>query len=192
MSDGPVLETERLILRLPEARDLDGWAAFGADPVSMEHLGGLQSRAEAWRKLAEMRGAWAIRGFAMFSVIEKASGSCIGRIGPWQPEGWPGTEVGWGIVSTAAGKGLAYEAAVATMDYAVDVLGFTHVIHTIAPANTRSAALAARLGSTNGGRVTLPPPLAHVEVDAWGQTADQWRARRSKMAADAAGVPPRR
>ena len=179
MSEGPVLETERLILRVPAAEDLDGWAAFGADPVSMEFLGGVQSRAEAWRKLAEMRGAWAIRGFAMFSVIEKASGRCLGRIGPWQPEGWPGTEVGWGIVSSHAGKGLAYEAAAATMDYAVDVLGFSHIIHTIAPANERSIALARRLGSVNGGRVTLPPPLGHVVVDAWGQSADDWRRARA-------------
>lgn len=38
-------------------------------------------------------GAWTIRGFSMFSVIEKDSGQWIGRLGPWQPEGWPGTEV---------------------------------------------------------------------------------------------------
>ena len=34
----------------------------------------------------------------MFSVFEKDSGRWIGRLGPWEPHGWPGKEVGWGIV----------------------------------------------------------------------------------------------
>ena len=46
-----------------------------------------------------MAGSWALNGFGMFSVIEKASGLWLGRIGPWRPDGWPGNEVGWGLVS---------------------------------------------------------------------------------------------
>ena len=178
MSEAPVLTTDRLILRLPEASDFEAWAATLADPETMRHLGGVKPRGEAWRDLCGMRGAWAIRGYAMFSVIERASGDWLGRIGPWQPEGWPGTEVGWAVTSAAAGKGYAYEAAVACMDYAVDALGFTQIIHTIAPDNVRSIALAKRLGSSNGGRTRLPPPREDVVVDAWGQSADQWRKRR--------------
>ena len=68
-----------------------------------------------------MAGAWAIQGFAMFSVIEKVSGRWIGRIGPWQPEGWPGTEIGWGIVRDRCGFGYATEAAAATIDWAFAV-----------------------------------------------------------------------
>ncbi|MAW99308.1 MAG: GNAT family N-acetyltransferase [Sphingomonas sp.] len=174
----PVLTTKRLILRLPEAADLDGWAAFSADPETMAYLGGVQSRAESWRALCTMRGAWDIRGFAMFSVIERDTGRWVGRIGPWQPEGWPGREVGWGVAREFAGRGYAHEAASAAMDYAFDVLGWDRVIHTIDPDNTRSAALARRLGSRKGERVTLPPPLSDHVVDAWGQSADEWRARR--------------
>jgi RimJ/RimL family protein N-acetyltransferase len=65
------------------------------------------------------------------------------------------------------------------MDYAVDVLGWSEVIHTIAPENTRSIRLAQRLGSTNLRRVPLPAPYADVTVDAWGQSAEQWRAERA-------------
>ena len=43
-ADGPVLETERLILRPPGMQDLDGFCAFAADPVTMTHLGGVQAR----------------------------------------------------------------------------------------------------------------------------------------------------
>ncbi|GAA0735395.1 GNAT family N-acetyltransferase [Sphingomonas japonica] len=175
--NGPVLFTERLVLRLPETSDLDGWAEMSADEETMRFIGGTKPRSQAWRDLCAMRGAWDIKGFAMFSVIERATGRWIGRIGPWQPEGWPGTEVGWGLARDSAGRGYAHEAAVACMDYAVDILGWRHIIHTIDPANARSIALARRLGSTNGGRVSLPAPYEHETVDAWGQTAEQWRNR---------------
>lgn len=181
MSDGPVIATERLVLRLPEAADLDGWATMTADAETMRFLGGVATRAEAWRQLCTMRGAWAIRGYAMFSVIERASGRWVGRIGPWQPEGWPGAEVAWGIAPEFAGLGYACEAAVASMDYAVDVLGWTQVIHTIHPDNARSIALARRLGSENQGPTQLPAPLDGFRVDAWGQSADQWRERRQAL-----------
>ncbi len=177
----PVLFTERLMLRPLNGDDLDGYAAFAADAETMHHLGGALTRAEAWRDLTVRAGAWMTRGFSMFSVIERATGAWVGRIGPWQPEGWPGTEVGWGVRADFAGKGYAYEAACATMDYAVDVLGWTDIIHTIAPDNVRSARLAQRLGSTNRGPTRLPPPLADLTVDTWGQSAEQWRARRRQM-----------
>lgn len=177
MVNAPVLQTERLTLRRPEAGDFDDWAAFCADPDTMRFLGGAQNRATAWRTMCTMAGAWDVRGFSMFSVIERVSGRWIGRIGPWQPEGWPGTEIGWGLSAEFAGKGYALEAARAAMDYAFDTLGWDAVIHTIHPDNAASIALAERLGSTNGGRVTLPAPLQHLVVDAWGQRAEDWRAR---------------
>nr|WP_302054128.1 GNAT family N-acetyltransferase [Sphingomonas tagetis] len=166
-------------MRRPMAEDLDAWAAFDADPVAMTHLGGVIERSVAWRQLCAMSGAWDIRGFAMFSVIERATGKWVGRLGPWQPEGWPGTEVGWGVARAFEGTGYAYEATVAAMDYAVDVLRWETVIHTIAPDNVRSWKLAQRLGSYKMGPVTLPAPLQHEQVDAWGQTAAEWRANRS-------------
>ena len=47
--------------------------------------------------------------------------------------------------------------------------------------------LAERLGSTNQGPTRLPPPIDHFRVDAWGQSAAQWRARRQADAAASAG-----
>jgi len=180
VSNGPVIETERLILRLPEASDLDGWASMTADPDTMRFIGGVASRAEAWRQLCTMRGAWDIRGFAMFSVIERASGQWVGRLGAWEPEGWPGKEVGWGVAPAFAGRGYAYESAVAAMVHVFDTLGWTEVIHSIDPENARSIALAQRLGSTNLGPTQLPEPYHTARVDAWGQSAAQWRTRRAR------------
>jgi RimJ/RimL family protein N-acetyltransferase len=174
----PILETERLILRAPAAEDFDAWAAFAADAEIMRHLGGVQPRAVAWRGLCQVAGAWSIRGFSMFSVIEKSTGRWVGRLGPWQPEEWPGTEVGWGLSRDAWGKGYATEGASACMDYVFDVLGWSETIHTIEPANVGSQAVARRLGSTLLGPVDMPPPYQDSYVEAWGQTRDQWLARR--------------
>jgi RimJ/RimL family protein N-acetyltransferase len=176
--NAPVLFTPRLMLRPLSGDDLDGYAALVAEPEQMVHLGGVMSRALAWRDLTLRAGAWITRGFSMFAMVERETGAFVGRVGPWQPEGWPGTEVGWGIGKDYVGKGYAYEAAAASMDYAVDVLGWREIIHTIAPDNVRSARLAERLGSTNGGRVALPPPFEGWPADRWSQSADQWRARR--------------
>ena len=175
---GPTLETERLILRPPGEADLDRWAQMMADPVAARFIGGQQPRATAWRFMATMAGSWALNGFGMFSVIEKASGQWLGRIGPWRPEGWPGTEVGWGLHPEAWGRGYAGEAAAATIDWVVDHLGWTDIIHCIDPENTPSQAVAQRLGSVNRGAGRLPPPFEDHVVELWGQTADQWRARR--------------
>jgi len=173
----PVLETARLILRPTRAEDFDGWAELMADPEAARFIGGVQPRSGAWRSFMVMAGAWAIQGFANFSVIEKATGRWIGRLGPWQPEGWPGTEVGWGLCRAAWGKGYATEGAAATIDWAFDRLGWTEVIHCIAPDNEPSRAVARRLGSRLRGRTLLPAPFETVEVEIWGQTRAEWRSR---------------
>lgn len=176
--NGPVLFTERLILRPPAAEDFEAWADFYADPETMHFLGGVQARSVAWRSLCSMRGAWHIRGFSMFSVIERASGAWVGRIGPHYPDGWPAREVGWGVARAFAGRGYAHEAATATLDYAFDVLGWDDVVHIIAPENVRSFALAERLGSVRRGPTRMPEPFHEAIVDAWGQSVAEWRARR--------------
>ena len=172
----PTLETERLILRAPEPADFEPWAAFCADEEAARYLGGAQERAGAWRIMSTMAGAWMTRGFSMFSVVEKSTGRWVGRLGPWQPEGWPGTEVGWGLAREAWGKGYAVEASAATIDWAFDTLGWTEVIHCIDAENVNSQAVAKRLGSRVLRQATLPPPL-ELPVEVWGQSRDEWLAR---------------
>jgi RimJ/RimL family protein N-acetyltransferase len=183
VSQGPAIETARLILRPPVAEDFDGFCAFHADEAVMRHLGGVQSPPMVWRIMRMVAGCWALDGFSMFSVIEKATGKWIGRIGPIYPHQWPGREVGWGLLSAFWGKGYALEASAAGMDYAFDRLGWDEVIHTIAPDNSASAAVAQRLGSTRHGPGSLPDPYAHEAVDIWGQTRDEWQSNRLKLKA---------
>ena len=179
MTPGPIIETDRLILRPIEAADFEPWAAFMADEEATRFLGGVQPRPAAWRGFLSMAGAWTIQGFSMFSVIEKVSGAWVGRLGPWFPESWPGTEVGWGIARAAWGKGYATEGARAAMDFAVETLGWSEVIHSINPGNIASQNVARRLGSKILRSANLPPPFEDEIVDIWGQSAAQWRASRS-------------
>jgi RimJ/RimL family protein N-acetyltransferase len=176
----PLLETERLILRPPLAGDLDGWAELSGDGQAARFIGGVQPRAGAWRSMAAMAGSWALHGFGMFSVVDKASGRWIGRLGPWRPEGWPGNEIAWGLVRSAWGKGYAGEGAVAAIDWAIEALGWNDIIHCIDPANLPSIRLAGRLGSRRRGPGRLPAPFADAAIDIWGQSADEWRARRAE------------
>lgn len=175
---GPILETERLILRPTAMEDFDRWAEMMADEEAARFLGGVQSRAVAWRGFMTMAGAWTMAGVAMFSLIDKSSGRWMGRIGPWMPEGWPGTEVGWGLHPDAQGKGYGLEAATAAIDYAFDVLGWDDVIHCIDPDNTPSQKLAERLGSRNLGPTRMPAPYDMIPCDKWGQAKAEWRVRR--------------
>ncbi len=175
---GPILETERLTLRPTAMEDFPRWAELMADPETARFIGGVQAPAATWRAMMSMAGAWSLTGVAMFSVIERETGLWLGRIGPWQPLGWPGTEVGWSLHPDAHGQGYAIEAAIASIDYAFDVLGWSEVIHCIDPDNVPSQKLAERLGSTNRGPGTLPAPFEAARVDIWGQSRDQWLARR--------------
>jgi RimJ/RimL family protein N-acetyltransferase len=123
-----------------------------------------QSEMDAWRGLANLIGAWTLNGFSMWAVEEKASGALVGRVGPWQPRGWPGFEIGWGIWPEYQGRGFATEAAAASMVWAHEALGKHSALHLIAPANRPSQKVAERLGATIVG--TWDPPW-EGDVDLW-------------------------
>ena len=173
------IETPRLLMRPPQLQDFDAWAKHVADEETTRHLGGPQLRGAAWRSFMAMGGAWHLQGFAMFCVIEKATGVWVGRVGPWQPEGWPGTEVGWSIVRERWRRGYATEAATAAIDWAFDELGWREVIHVIDPDNVASQGVARKLGSRNRGPGRLPAPHENAPVEIWGQTREEWRSRTS-------------
>jgi RimJ/RimL family protein N-acetyltransferase len=89
--------------------------------------------------------------------------------------------VGWGLIREAHGHGLAHEAAVACIDFAVDRLGWTQVIHCIDPENHSSARLAQRLGARVLWQQETPAPFAGMVWNVWGQDAGAWRARRGAI-----------
>ena len=186
IAPAPLIETQRLLLRPPALADFDQWALCAADPAVTEFIGGPQPRPVAWRAFMAMAGSWSLAGFAMFSVLDKATGRWLGRVGPWRPDGWPGNEIGWGLAREAEGHGYAHEAAVAAVDWSFATLGWDEIIHCINPGNRRSEALAERLGSQRLRQTRLPPPSA-TEVTIWGQSRAEWRARAAQR--ESGGLP---
>ena len=152
MTEIPTLTTERLLLRGFAERDFESYAAMMADPEVTRHLGNGHAlgRLEAWLQMAMFTGHWALRGFGVWAVEERATGSFVGRIGCFQPEGWPGFEIGYTLARPAWGRGYAREAAGAALGYARETLGRDRIISIIRPANAASIRVAVSLGATPG------------------------------------------
>lgn len=147
----PVLETERLRLRAPVAADFETYAAFAASSRAA-FVGGAVGRNLAWRGFCHLTGHWVHRDYGVFVFCDKATDAPLGTTGPFYPEGWPEPEIAWSVWHPGAeGKGLAHEAARAARAWAYDVLGWTTAISLIDPHNTRSAALARRMGCVRDG-----------------------------------------
>ena len=158
----PRLETPRLTLRGLRDDDIDAYAAMLADPEVTRFFDGPVERSEAWRQMAVHAGHWVLRGYGQWALVEQASDKLVGRAGLWQPEGWPGLEVGWVLARAHWGKGLATEAAWAGLHHAFEALGAEHVISLIRPDNHRSIRVAERLGEHYERKVELAGMAHHV------------------------------
>jgi RimJ/RimL family protein N-acetyltransferase len=168
----PELVTERLLLRRLELSDLDAYAAICADPEVRRYLGDGRplERPAAWREMALLLGHWGLRGFGQWAVVQRENGELLGRAGLWQPEGWPGLEVGWVLGRPYWGRGFATEAARAGLNHAFSALGAQRVISLIHPENERSIRVAERLGERYERRVELsrtPHHLYGIECGRW-------------------------
>lgn len=144
--DIPTLETERLLMRAPRDSDVAAHASFYSGPRSAM-VGGPLTAELAWRALASEAGHWLLRGYGRWIVADKHSDEALGIVGLWFPRGWPEPELGWTLFDAAEGRGVAYEAALAARDFAFSRAGWSTIISLIDPNNTRSRALATRLGA---------------------------------------------
>ncbi|MEP6342299.1 MAG: GNAT family N-acetyltransferase [Maricaulaceae bacterium] len=171
-----ILETPRLILRdIDIDEDLDAWVDMMSDEETVRHIGGQTlDRASAWRQMTMFMGHEAVRGYVFWTVIEKASGNFVGRVGPWAPEGWPEPEVGWTIHRDYTRRGYAKEAGAACVDYCFNTLGWERVIHVTAEGNVGSIKTAEAIGSKRLYKIDNLPPFGAVDCWAYGQTKDEW------------------
>jgi len=150
------LETERLVLRQPEARDWEAAATFMTSKRAV-FVGGTEDRGKVWRGFGHVVGHWVLRGYGMFVFCEKASGRTLGMAGPFFPESWAEPEIGWSVWSAGdEGKGYAFEAAMAARRHAYDALGWRTAISYIDPSNARSIRLARRMGAVEDPSVAHP------------------------------------
>lgn len=163
MTDIPTLTTERLTLRGPEPQDLEPYAAFRMSDRAVG-VGGPYSRDAAERQFAALFEHWERRGYGRWMVTDTGTGAPLGVVGILNPDGWPEPELAWSVFENGEGKGIAYEAAVASRAYAYDTLGLTTLVSLVDHANTRSVALARRLGARVDGTCMIPN---HGEAPVW-------------------------
>jgi RimJ/RimL family protein N-acetyltransferase len=143
----PRLETDRLLLREFRPEDVAAHVASARDPDVQAFLGGVREPYDAFLGLAAHAGHWALRGYGGWVVTPRADPSTmLGRVGLWEPEGWPGLEVGWRLNRESWGHGYATEAARAAIGWAWTVLDAPELISLIAPGNHASQRVAQRLG----------------------------------------------
>jgi RimJ/RimL family protein N-acetyltransferase len=156
----PVLTTERLSLREPREADFPTMLALSQSPRA-EFIGGAIDRQWVWRTHLANIGHWALRGYGFYSVDTKA-GDFIGRIGVIFHDEWPEPELAWHLFDGFEGKGYAAEAALAAKaDYHARISP-QPLISMIDVPNTRSEALALRLGAVREKTETDPDGDFHV------------------------------
>jgi RimJ/RimL family protein N-acetyltransferase len=157
------LETPRLLLRPFEERDCDSLhEMFGDDECVRYTIEHTLAHWQTWRSLAAYLGHWQLRGYGPYAVVEKATGSMVGPVGLWSPIEWPEPEIKWSLARRFWGSGFATEAAVAVRDMAATVLRRTRLISLIRPGNTRSQAVARRLGGTHEKTIPFRGGMADV------------------------------
>jgi RimJ/RimL family protein N-acetyltransferase len=165
----PRIETERLILRGWRIEDYEPLAEMMADPDCGRYITSTSKPLDAvasWFNMVTLAGMWAVQGYGLFVMEEKATGRFVGRAGPFHPIAWPGFEVGWGLHPAGRGKGYATEAARAAITWSRATLGASDIVHVIAIDNAPSQAVARRLGAVPGERLEI-----------FGRMSDVWVSR---------------
>ena len=96
--------------------------------------------------MAMHAGHWTLRGYGDWVVEQASDGEVLGRVGLWNPEGWPGLEIGWKLARHPWGHGYATEAGAAAMNWAWATLDARRLISIIHRDNAASMRVAERLG----------------------------------------------
>jgi len=137
--------------------DFEEYAAMMCDSEVTRYLGDGKplERFLAWRQMAMIVGHWGLRGFGLWAVEEKATGRLAGRVGFFEPEGWPGFELGWVLAREFWGRGFATESARRALEFAFNEMSRERVISLIRPENVASIKVAERLVERRTGETEL-------------------------------------
>ncbi|MGW8328120.1 GNAT family N-acetyltransferase [Streptomyces sp. NPDC055897] len=138
-------------LRVPTEEDAYAWHRVFDDPEVMEFHGGRAAEVSVYEELtARQRKHDAEHGFCLWTMLDEDD-EVIGFTGaqPWPHEWGPAgeIEIGWRLARSHWGRGYATAAARATLSR-VRAAGVPHVVAMVHPHNTRSVAVAERLGMT--------------------------------------------
>ncbi|KUR72331.1 hypothetical protein AQZ52_03435 [Novosphingobium fuchskuhlense] len=150
---GPELSTERLDLWRPAPRDHAGLVALLADDEVRRHLGSRPTgEVEEFNRLCRNAGSWALFGYGIFTCRARGEDDVIGICGVFHS--WRGfgqgmddtPEIGWIFARKTWGKGIASEAARASLAWFDAAFPGRRVACMINDTNAPSLAVADKLG----------------------------------------------
>ena len=173
----PQPRTERLVLRGFRQDDFEIYTRSQAIPKSCATQAELPF--PALMRGAASRSSSAIGHYAATNVGSGTEiGPCIPRrVGLWNPEGWPGLEVGWSLGKEYWGQGYATEAAHAAMGYAFLTQDIPLLISVIDIDNLASQRVAERLGETRGEQRVIEYQGKSFTTDIWSISREEWERR---------------
>jgi RimJ/RimL family protein N-acetyltransferase len=152
MSNPPILETPRLILRAAEKSDYDAAFAMWSDPDVVRYIGGnTRSSVEVWSAIARGRGCWPLLGYGFWIVTDKNNGAFLGEAGfadfkrGMDPDLSAFPEAGWAFTAASWGKGIGRE-AVGAMHNWMDQAAPQDTVCIIDASNVASQKIARSLG----------------------------------------------
>ena len=139
-----MVETTCLQLRRPTAADALRLCALWQDKQVRQFLGGVVSNEMIDEKIVSLQRHWDQYGFGQWSVIDKKHEQVIGICGLHHSE--DGIELSYMFFPASWGKGLAKEAACASLDYGFSQLHLDKVIAITQEANKNSCCLLESIG----------------------------------------------
>ena len=180
--------TDRLILREWGEEDGDRFFAVMNTPKVMRHLGGVQTREEFEAPFQRLRAFQRDFGHTFWLLEDKASGELLGFCGlkrvnaPGAGDLTGNFEIGWRLRESAWGKGIAKEAAIASLNAAFDRFGADSVVALTIAANAPSQGLMERLGMQRRSDFDFDDDRFGPEMNptlVWRIEAAEWPAARA-------------
>lgn len=145
-----ILETNRLILRVFEERDIDAMTLINQDPAVCEFLAGIGNYEKTVATIHRIIKQHHDHGFSLYAVELKSTGEMIGWCGlfvhSFQAHFMPAVEIGWRLASHQWGYGYATEAAKAVLAYAFETLKLKEVVSFTVVDNIRSRRVMKKIG----------------------------------------------
>lgn len=146
MTTAPVIVLPQGRLRPHRVEDMEAFWIFYQSPRA-EFMDKPNTRTQLWYGFASEVGSWELQGQGAWA-IETADGEIAGQVAVTQPPHFAEPELGWMLLDGFEGRGLAFEAAAAALEYARSEIRPASLVSYIDRRNARSIALAKRLGGT--------------------------------------------
>jgi RimJ/RimL family protein N-acetyltransferase len=140
------IKTKRLTLRPLVMGDFPAYRDFLATERA-RFIGGPLDEKHAWFYFCHDAALWSLFGHGALMIDLNDTGICVGSVGINHGPMYPEKELGWLIYEGHEGAGYATEAAAALRDWAFTTCGLTTLVSYIDPTNTKSVAVAERLGA---------------------------------------------